>query len=46
MTMALLKKDMTEEDIKLQYIIPDVTSKWDRQKITMKTQVTDYSVTI
>ena len=46
MTMVLQKKDMTEEDIKLQYITPAVTSKWDRQKITMETQVTDGKISL
>lgn len=30
-------KDMTEEDIKLQYITPALTAKWDVKKITMET---------
>ena len=30
-------KDMTEEDIKLQYITPALISKWDIKKITMET---------
>lgn len=30
-------KDMTEEDIKLQYITPVLISKWDIKKITMET---------
>ena len=30
-------KQMTEEDIKLQYITPALTSKWDVKKITMET---------
>lgn len=30
-------KDMTEEDIKLQYITPALTAKWDIKKITMET---------
>ena len=30
-------KEMTEEDIKLQYITPALTSKWDIKKITMET---------
>ena len=46
MTMVLQKKDMTEEDIKLQYITPAVTSKWGRQKITMETQVTDGKISL
>ena len=41
MQPVLSKKNMTEEDIKLQYITPAVTSKWDRGKITMETQITD-----
>lgn len=30
-------KDMTEEDIKLQYITPALIAKWDIKKITMET---------
>ncbi|WP_303920096.1 EcoAI/FtnUII family type I restriction enzme subunit R [Treponema berlinense] len=30
-------KDMTEEDIKLQFITPALTAKWDIKKITMET---------
>ena len=41
MAAILDKKNMTEEDIKLQYITPAVTAKWDRRKITMETQITD-----
>ena len=41
MSTILSKKEMSEEDIKLQYITPAITSKWDRGKITMETQVTD-----
>ena len=41
MTMILQKKDMTDEDIKRQYITPAVNSKWERKKITMETQITD-----
>lgn len=41
MSAILSKKAMTEEDIKLQYITPAVTSKWNRNKITMETQITD-----
>lgn len=43
MATILDKKNMTEEDIKLQYITPAVTAKWDRRKITMETQITDGS---
>ena len=46
MTMILQKKDMTEEDIKLQYITPAVTSKWERKKITMETQITDGKINL
>ncbi len=35
MQPILSKKQMTEEDIKLQYITPAVTSKWSIGKITM-----------
>ena len=31
------KKEMSEEDIKLQYITPALTAKWDVKKITMET---------
>lgn len=32
---------MTEEDIKLHYITPAITSKWNIKKITMETKITD-----
>ncbi len=41
MTMVLNKKQMTEEDIKTQYITPAITAKWNLQKLTMETQITD-----
>ncbi len=44
--MILDKKQMSEEDIKLQYITPAITSKWNIQKITMETQITDGRVNI
>lgn len=44
--MILDKKSMTEEDIKLQYITPAVTSKWSRTKITMETQITDGKINL
>ncbi len=44
--MILDKKSMTEEDIKLQYITPAVTSKWSRAKITMETQITDGKINL
>ncbi len=40
------KKQMTEEDIKLQYITPAITSKWDIRKVTMETQITDGKVNL
>ena len=39
--MILPKNQMTEEDIKLQYITPAITAKWSQTKITMETKVTD-----
>lgn len=30
MSAVLSKKEMSEEDVKLQYITPAITSKWDR----------------
>lgn len=39
--MILSKKQMTEEDIKLQFITPVIVSKWDQGKITMETPITD-----
>lgn len=46
MQPVLSKKEMTEEDIKLQYITPAVTSKWSRGKITMETPVTDGQISL
>lgn len=46
MQPILLKKQMTEEDIKLQYITPAVTSKWSRGKITMETPITDGKISL
>lgn len=40
------KKQMTEEDIKLQYITPAITKKWNQDKITMETRITDGRVKI
>lgn len=37
----LSKKDMSEEDIKLQYITPAILAKWDKSRITMETKITD-----
>lgn len=38
---VLNKKEMSEEDIKLQYITPAILSKWDKSRITMETKLTD-----
>ena len=46
MSTVLTKSEMSEEDIKLQYITPALTSKWDRGKITMETQVTDGKINL
>ena len=46
MSTILPKKAMSEEDIKLQYITPAITSKWDMGKITMETQVTDGKINL
>ena len=46
MQPILPKKQMTEEDIKLQYITPAITSKWSVEKITMETQITDGQISL
>lgn len=46
MSAILPKSQMSEEDIKLQYITPAITAKWDRTKITMETQITDGKVNL
>ncbi len=46
MSVILSKKQMSEEDIKLQYITPAVTSKWNIHKITMETQITDGKINL
>ena len=46
MNTILSKKMMSEEDIKLQYITPAVTAKWNRKKITMETQITDGKINL
>ena len=46
MAMILPKNQMTEEDIKLQYITPAVTAQWNIHKITMETQVTDGKINL
>ena len=46
MSMILPKNAMTEEDIKLQFITPALTSKWPMGKITMETQITDGKINL
>ena len=43
--MILDKSQMTEEDIKLNYITPAILSKW-QNKVTMETRITDGRVNI
>lgn len=40
------KKQMTEEDIKLQFITPAITSKWSLDLITMETKITDGKINL
>ncbi len=40
------KKQMSEEDIKLRYITPAITSKWNINHITMETKITDGKINI
>ena len=35
----LAKKEMSEEDIKLQFITPAILDKWDKNRITMETAI-------
>lgn len=37
----LTKKEMSEEDIKFQYITPALLKNWDKSRITMETKITD-----
>ena len=46
MSKVLNKKQMSEEDIKLHYITPSIISKWNKDKITMETQITDGRINI
>ena len=46
MGTILPKHQMSEEDIKLQYITPAITSKWDIKRITMETQITDGKINL
>ena len=42
----LNKKQMSEEDIKLQYISPAITSKWDMRHILMEAKITDGKINV
>ena len=46
MRTILSKKEMTEEDIKFHYISPAIVSKWDKDKITMETKITDGKINL
>lgn len=46
MAAILPKKQMTEEDIKLQYITPAIVNKWGLDHITMETKVTDGKINL
>ena len=46
MSPILPKRQMSEEDINLQYITPSIVSKWSRDKITMETRVTDGKINL
>ena len=46
MSTILPKYQMSEEDIKLQYITPALLSKWSREKITMETRITDGKINL
>lgn len=40
------KMHMTEEDIKLRFITPAVTAKWNLDHITMETHITDGKISL
>ena len=40
------KKNLTEEDIKLRYITPAITAKWEKEHIFMEKKITDGRVNI
>ncbi len=42
----ILKHMMSEEDIKLQFITPAITKKWNINKITMETKITDGKINL
>ena len=40
------KRNMTEEDVKLQFITPAITAKWSLDRITMETKITDGKINL
>ena len=44
--MVIDKKQMTEEDIKLQFITPAITKCWPLPQITMETKITDGKINL
>ena len=46
MAAVLSKRQMTEEDIKLQFITPAITKKWALSLITMETKITDGQINL
>ena len=46
MPTILPKSQMTEEDIKLHYITPAITSKWSKDYMTMETKITDGKINL
>ena len=44
--MILDKKQMSEEDVKLQFITPAIVSKWTLDRITMETRITDGQINL
>ncbi len=44
--LLIEKKQMTEEDIKLQFITPAITAKWSLNCITMETKITDGKINL
>ena len=41
-----MKKQITEEDIKLRYITPAITAKWSLDHITMETKITEGKINL
>ena len=44
--MILDKKQMSEEDVKLQFITPAIVAKWTLDRITMETRITDGQINL